>query len=71
MKSEIHIEGILGPSEESTVNSSSISVPNEQIVNVQIATNYPKTGEYHNHYLFFTGLCLLILLLVLKMKKVQ
>ncbi|MBO0451119.1 MULTISPECIES: LPXTG cell wall anchor domain-containing protein [Enterococcus] len=70
MKSEIQIEGMLGSYQETTTSSSSSPSPSkEQIVNVQVASGYPKTGESQTYYLFFSGLCLLLILLVLKRKK--
>lgn len=71
MDSEIQVTGLLGPSEEALVMSSQENGrnSNEQIVNVQISTSYPNTGEQQNHYLILSGFCILLLLLVIKKRK--
>ncbi|MGO3604212.1 MAG: LPXTG cell wall anchor domain-containing protein [Enterococcus malodoratus] len=39
------------------------------MTNVQTETSYPRTGEYHSSYLIFSGICLLLILLILSMKR--
>jgi len=70
VKSEIYIEGTLGSYEEPIYSSSGRpAVSNEQVANVKVVVSYPKTGEYQNQYLFFSGICLMILLLILIREK--
>lgn len=71
MKSTIQIEGILGSSEEETVFSSQEKPEKtgSRIVNVQVRTSYPQTGEQQSSFLFFSGICLLILFMILKKRQ--
>lgn len=70
MKSEIQIEGILGSSEEQQVIiNREPETSDAHITNVQTETSYPRTGEYHSSYLIFSGICLLLILLILSMKR--
>lgn len=68
MESEIQVTGLLGTAKEQTIFSSQ-EKPDTKIVNVQVSTSYPKTGEQFNPYLFFSGICILLLLLILKKRK--
>lgn len=71
MKSTIQIEGILGSPEEETIFSSQEKPEKTgtQIVNVQVRTSYPQTGEQQSYFLLFSGICLLILLMILKKRQ--
>nr|WP_242550528.1 LPXTG cell wall anchor domain-containing protein [Enterococcus hulanensis] len=40
-----------------------------QVTNVQVTASYPKTGDYQSQYLIFSGICLILLLFVLKKRK--
>lgn len=74
MKSTIQIEGILGSSDslaekQSTIPSNYFTSTKNQVTNVQVTASYPKTGEYQSQYLIFSGICLILLLFVLKKRK--
>ncbi|BBM17043.1 hypothetical protein G15_0684 [Enterococcus avium] len=71
MESGIQLTGILGSSEEQLIPSSEkrSEMPNNQITNVQITVSYPKTGEYQHPYLVVSGVCLLLIMVVLRIKK--
>lgn len=67
MRNEIQIEGFLGsyePPKPSDTTNSHQTNKTEQIVNVQVSKQYPQTGERPNSYLIFSGICLLLLLIV-------
>lgn len=67
MKNELHLEGFLGSTEEnSTVESiKDISNESQKIGNVQIVKTLPSTGENQNSYIFFSGFCLILFVLLI------
>ncbi|MGO3610754.1 MAG: LPXTG cell wall anchor domain-containing protein [Enterococcus sp.] len=71
MENEIHIEGYLGSADQPPSESAGKESEHKtaQVTNVQVTRAYPQTGESQNHYLMFSGLCLLLLLLVVKSKR--
>lgn len=70
METEIQIEGYLGSTEGQIRDSSRITrASSESIVNVHVVTNYPRTGERQNQYLLFSGICLLLIIFLLRRKK--
>lgn len=71
MESQIEVAGLLGPAEEQPAFSTEEKTEkaDKQIANVQVSISYPNTGEQQNQYLIFSGICILLLLLVLKKRK--
>lgn len=70
MGSDIQVTGLLGPAETQTLFSQkNAEHSDERVANVLVSSGYPKTGEESNQYLVFSGICILLLLLVLRKRK--